>query len=240
VAYLPGPWAPRSGHGTIVIPAFRFSPERDIKAAVLIKARSRGDCWKQSCDLPYGLEVREIRAAVKGVYEFLYAVNAALAKQQLGLFEEMALGNTFSGLVSEALVKNIAKHSKAVVRNRRIGGRPDLIPVRHPGGDSQLRCDQGIEVKTSRQPGGWQGHNPESGWVMVFRYELGSSGSVPTHFVQILAAELEFGDWSLAERRRTSRRTRTCSINQRGVEKLRANAVYQEPEYAVGLKKGRR
>jgi hypothetical protein len=239
VTYLPGTLGALVRAGNFCYPAFRFSPERDIKAPVLVKARSRGDCWKQSCDLPYGLKVREIRAAVEGVYEFLYAVNAALAKQQLGLLEQMALGNTFSGLVSEALVKNIAKHSKAVVRNRRIGGRPDLIPARHPGGDSQLRCDQGIEVKTSRQPGGWQGHNPESGWVMVFRYELASSESEPTRFVQILAAELEPIDWSLAERGRASRRTRTCSINQGGVEKLRANAVYQEADYVVGLKKGR-
>ena len=71
---------------------------------------------------------------------------------------------------------------------------------------------------------------------MVFRYELATEKS-PTRFVQILAAELKTEDWSLAERGQTSRRTRTCSINESGVAKLRANPIYQEPEYIVKLRK---
>lgn len=182
------------------------------------------------------MTVDEVRSAVEGVYEFLYAVNGALAKQELGLFEELALGNTFSGLLSEILVKNIAKHSGTLARNKHVGGHPDLLPSGHPGGEDQLRCDQGVEVKTSRQSGGWQGHNPEVGWLIVFRYEL-ASGEIPTHFVQILAADLKTEDWSLAERGQTSRRTRTCSINEAGVAKLRANPIYQEPEYLVKVRR---
>ena len=64
------------------------------------------------------------------------------------------------------------------------------------GGDNQLRCDKGVEIKTSRQSGGWQGHNPEVGWLIVFRYEL-ANGEVPTRFVQILAGDLKAEDWSL-------------------------------------------
>ena len=180
--------------------------------------------------------VEEIQKAVEGVYEFLYAVNGALARQDLGLFEELALGNTFSGLLSEILVKNIAKQSKTLVRNKHVGGHPDLLPKGDPMGDDQLRCNEGVEVKTSRQSGGWQGHNPEVGWLIVFRYEL-ASGEAPTHFVQILAADLQAKDWALAERGQQSRRTRTCSINEAGVAKLRANPIYEEPEYVVRVKK---
>ena len=176
----------------------------------------------------------DLRRALDGVYNFLYAVNSALEKEDLGLFEHLILGNTFSGLVSEVVVRNIAKYSRSVVRNRYVGGHPDLIPANHRGGDNQLRCDEGIEVKTSRQSGGWQGHNPETGWLMVFRYELGTDKNSPTRFVEILAANLEIEDWSLAERGQQSRRTRTCSINARGVAKLRANAVYREPGFLVG------
>lgn len=204
---------------------------------VVTKARAKDDCWKYSCRLPYGLRVEEIQQTVSGVYEFLYAINSALARQQLGLIENLILGNTFSGLVSEVLVKNIAKHSRAVMRNRYVGGHPDLIPVANRGGDSQLRCDEGVEVKTSRRSGGWQGHNPETGGLIVFRYELATNEESSTRFVEILAAELDKKDWSLAERGQTSRRTRTCSINQRGVEKLRANPVYQEPEYIVSRRR---
>src|SRR5207249_1690188 len=140
---------------------------------------------------------------------------------------------TFSGLVSEVVVRNIAKYSRSVVRNRYVGGHPDLIPANHRGGDNQLRCDEGIEVKTSRQSGGWQGHNPETGWLMVFRYELGTDKNSPTRFVEILAANLEIEDWSLAERGQQSSRTRMCSINARGVEQQRANALYRDPEHIL-------
>ena len=181
--------------------------------------------------------MEEVKSAVESAYDFLHAINGALYQHDLGLFEDLALGNTFSGLLSEVLVKNIAKHSGTLVRNRYVGGHPDLLPSTHPKGDSQLRCDQGIEVKTSRQLGGWQAHNPEAGWLMVFRYELARSEYQPTKFVQILAAELTLDDWSLAERGTASRRTRTCSINQRGVTKLRSNPIYQEPEFVVGKSK---
>ncbi|MGB9484504.1 MAG: hypothetical protein WCD04_00110 [Terriglobia bacterium] len=181
--------------------------------------------------------MEEVKSAVESVYDFLHAINGALDQNDLGLFENLALGNTFSGLLSEVLVKSTSKHSRTLVRNRYIGGHPDLLPSAHPKGDNQLRCDQGIEVKTSRQSGGWQAHNPEAGWLMVFRYELATSASEPTRFVQILAAELSVEDWSLAERGKASRRTRTCSINQRGVEKLRSNPIYQEPEFVVGKSK---
>ena len=201
---------------------------------MLTKAQSQEDCWNPRCHLSYGLTAEAIKRAVAGVYNFLYAVNSALASQELGLFENIALGNTFSGLLSEILVKNIAKQSRTVVRNRHVGGHPDLIPAGDLGGDDQLRCAAGVEVKTSRRAGGWQGHNPETGWLIVFRYELAKDERSPTKFVQILAANLEREDWSLAERGANSRRTRTCSINKRGVEKLRGNPIYQEPEYIVG------
>jgi len=201
---------------------------------MVARAQSRSECWHDTCQLPYGMRVKEIQAAVEGIYDFLHAVNSALAKQELGLFEEIALGNTFSGLVSEILVKNVAKHSHAMTRNKHIGGHPDLIPAGHPGGDDQLRCDEGVEIKTSRQAGGWQGHNPETGCLIIFRYVLATDESTPTRFVEILAANLDHKDWSLAERAASSRRTRTCSINKRGMGKLRGNPVYQEPDYMVG------
>ena len=203
-------------------------------AGVITKANSREECWNFACSLPYGLRVEQVQEAVDSTYGFLHAVNTTLADNELGLFEDIVLGNTFSGLLSEVSVKNIAKYSSALIRNRYVGGHPDLIPSGHAGGDSQLKCDEGIEVKTSRQPGGWQGHNPEAGWLIVFRYELARSEDRPTKFVQILIARLELEDWSLAERGEKSRRTRTCSINHQGVHKLRTNPIYQEPEYIVG------
>lgn len=162
-----------------------------------------------------------------------------LTNQGLPFLEDMILGNTLSGMLSEIIVKNIEKHCRTLIRNTRVGGHPDLLPRdRYPHGN-ELRATEGIEVKTSKQRGGWQGHNPEHVWVVVFRYireEKNRPPEVrqPIEFVQILAAELQEEDWSLAERAETSRRTRTVSINERGTRKLRLNPVYQNPEYVAG------
>lgn len=196
------------------------------------KAHADSSCWNHSCELPYSLTISEIQRALDSLYDILYSFNKTLFDNGFEPFEKMALGNTFSGLLSEILVKNIARHSTAVVRNIRVGGHPDLIPANHSGGNNQLRCKDGIEIKTSRQRGGWQGHNPEGGWLMVFRYKLADSRN-PTRFVQILAANLTAGDWSLAERGSESRRTRTCSIKESGMHKLRMNPVYQEKDHIV-------
>ena len=101
-----------------------------------------------------------------------------------------------------------------------------------------LKGEEGIEVKASIQKGGWQGHNPEDCWLMVFRYELGkqsTSKSVPLTFVEILCAKLLKIDWSFSGRRGESRRTPTASISRSGVEKLRANFLYRLPGVGVGI-----
>ncbi|MGH8065709.1 MAG: hypothetical protein ACRERE_10860 [Candidatus Entotheonellia bacterium] len=205
----------------------------------LIRASFVEACWNYNCQLPYGLTTDPIRLAVEDVYNFFYRINSLLVEQEgLDFFESLVLGNTLSGMMSELLVKRISAHSTTVARNILVGGHPDLIPYGIYRGDSTLRGVEGIEVKTSRQDGGWQGHNPEVGWLMVFRYKMGDQSQPfeerqPIQFVQILAAPLEFEDWSLAERGAESRRTRTTSINRRGMHKLRSNPVYQDPSFIV-------
>jgi hypothetical protein len=52
---------------------------------------------------------------------------------------------------------------------------------------------EGIEIKSSIQKGGWQGHNPEECWVMVFRYTIerqNNEKSSPLTFIEILCAKL--------------------------------------------------
>jgi hypothetical protein len=100
-----------------------------------------------------------------------------------------------------------------------------------------LKGSEGIEVKTSIQKGGWQGHNPEDSWLLIFRYIVGSQVDgqvVPLTFVEILCAKLTKNDWSFSGRKGTSRRTPTASISASGVEKLRANYLYRLPGFGVG------
>jgi hypothetical protein len=173
---------------------------------------------------------------VEAVYSFFHDINRFLVDRGYDRLEDIMLGNSFAGLLSEMLVREIAQHSAALERNVRIGGYPDLLPVGMYAGSSILRGTEGIEVKSSKQKGGWQGHNPEAGWLMVLRYTVDTETQPirernPTQFVQILAARLEIEDWSFSGRVGPSRRTITASITKSGMHKLRSNPVYQHPDY---------
>lgn len=194
--------------------------------------------------LPYGLTVAEVKQAMHGTYDFFHAINPFLVERGYGRLEDILLGNSFAGVLSETLVKNLSDVSQTLTRNRKVGGHPDLIlPGRYPS-DSVLRGEEGIEVKASKTKGEWQGHNPEKGWVIIFRYVLDTETEPiddrrPTEFVEVLAAELEEADWSFSGRTGNSRRTITASINVRGTAKLRSNPIFRNPEYAVGARRRR-
>jgi len=187
--------------------------------------------------LPYGLKVDEVENAVAETYRLFHGLNSFLAKSGFQSLEEMLLGNSLSGLISEFLVKNIAEASATLVANRKVGGHPDLLPEGCYMSSLVLKGDEGIEVKCSVQKGGWQGHNPENCWLMVFRYVVGkqSDGTIePLTFAEILCAELTKSDWSFSDRKGTSRRTPTASITKDGVEKLRKGFLYRLPGIGVG------
>jgi hypothetical protein len=187
--------------------------------------------------LPYQLTIEEVEKAVAETYRLFSGLNDFLTTSGFRPLEELLLGNTLSGILSEFLVKNVARSSKSLVANLKVGGHPDLLPKGLYSSSLVLKGDEGIEVKTSIQKGGWQGHNPEACWIMIFRYIVGKQEDeqvVPLTFVEILCAKLSKTDWSFSGRKGASRRTPTASITTSGVEKLRKNFLYRLPEYGVG------
>lgn len=126
-----------------------------------------------------------IHAAVDDLYDILYVLNLALIRKRHSVIEELMLGNAFSGFMGEIMVKQLSVRSSELVRNARIGGHPDLIPNARYEGDSVLRGSEGVEIKVSKQRGGWQGHNAEAGWLMVFMYQVGNSAK-PTEIIVFL------------------------------------------------------
>ena len=187
--------------------------------------------------LPYGLTVKEVEEAVAQTYRLFHGLNDFLLDNGFRLLEELLLGNSLSGIISEFLVKNIATASTSLDANLKVGGHPDLLPKGHYSSNLVLKGDEGIEVKTSIRKGGWQGHNPEDCWLMVFRYAIGEQDNdetVPLTFIEILCAKLVRSDWSFSGRKGTSRRTPTASITTSGVEKLRTNFFYRVPGVGVG------
>ena len=87
---------------------------------------------------------------------------------------------------------------------------------------------EGIEVKASRYERGWQGHNPESVWLLVFVFDSNRPQDTeprPFKFKSVYSAYLEKEDWKFSGRSETSRRTITASIIQSD-DKLVQNWIY--------------
>lgn len=192
--------------------------------------------FNHAADLPYGLRVAEIRAALDELYDFLHNVNRFLTERGWDRLEETLGAATFSGVISEMVVESVSKQSAALIKNQYHNGRPDLVPRGHYEGDAVLQGAEGVEVKASRNDGGWQGHNVENGWICIFQYQVDRDVEPveerePTKFVRVLLAQLDEGDWSFSGRRETSRRTPTASILRSGKAKLLANPVYWDPTY---------
>jgi hypothetical protein len=181
--------------------------------------------------------VDEVEKAAAETYRLFHGLDNYLVGNGFRPLGELLLGNSLSGIISEFLVKNIARASGALEANLKVGGHPDLLPKGYYSSNLILKGDEGIEVKASIRKGGWQGHNPEKCWVMVFRYTVGEQETgeiVPLTFVEILCAKLDESDWSFSGRKGASRRTPTASITTTGVEKLRRNFLYRLPGIGVG------
>jgi hypothetical protein len=195
--------------------------------------------------LPYDLRAAEVRAAMDDLYDFLYNVNTFLTSRGYERMEELLAGAVYSGVVSELVVQSLSKQSVTLTANQWHNGRPDLVPTGLYGDTGILRGEEGVEVKASRHESGWQGHNPETGWIMIFQYRIDLitdpvEARDPTIFERVLCAYLDEADWSFSGRSGASRRTITASIRKSGTEKLRANPVYLDPDYAQHRRRQRR
>ena len=81
--------------------------------------------------LPYGLTVAEVETAVAETYRLFHGLNEFLENNGFRPLEELLLGNSLSGIISEFLVKNISRASAVLDANMKVGGHPDLLPTGH-------------------------------------------------------------------------------------------------------------
>ena len=200
--------------------------------------------FNPSANLPYGVTPDEVKTAIKEFYDFYADLNEFLMAEDHGRIETiLRANNALSDFVGNAATEELAQASDALIINQKQDGFPDVLPLDHDEYAAKdygvHHGDVGIETKCSKSNGGWQAHNNESAWFIVFRYIRGDPEAdlkemEPIRFVQVLCANLNEDDWSHSGRSEDSRRTITSSIIKSGMDKLRSNPIYEDPEYISG------
>jgi hypothetical protein len=192
------------------------------------------DGFNVSATIPYGVTTAHIRQAMEEFLQFLGFLNGQLHRKKIERLESFLMPANFSSIVGEFMSAAIPKHCQAVVRNKWHNGHPDIIPTAHYPGDAILHGPEGIEIKGSRHLSGWQGHNAEECWLMVFVFDANTSRDAgrgieakPFRFVKVVGAKLLKKDWQFSGRSATSRRTITASLKRSGYDKLEANWIYR-------------
>ncbi|MEW6580600.1 MAG: hypothetical protein AB1435_15585 [Chloroflexota bacterium] len=209
----------------------------DIELRACIPVPVNPNRFNSDCVLPYGLEPEHVRRAMEDFIDFLGFINQQLHIKEIPRLESFLMPANFSSIVGEFMNISIPKYCLGLVKNQYHNGHPDLVPKGMFPNDAVQYALEGIEIKGSRHATGWQGHNPESVWLIVFHFDSNTSndgrkGIVPKpfRFMGVYAARLSKGDWAFSGRSATSRRTITASVTRSGVEKMKANWVYQDSD----------
>lgn len=180
--------------------------------------------------IPYGCKIEHVRKAMGDFLDFLGFVNQQLATKKILRLESFLMPANFSSMVGEFMTATIPKYCPSLVKNCYHNGHPDMVPRGKFPGDSILHATEGIEIKASRHGSGWQGHNAENVWLMVFVFDANSAQGIdpkPFRFVKVVGAQLDKEDWAFSGRSATSRRTITASVTRTGFEKMEANWIYR-------------
>jgi hypothetical protein len=190
--------------------------------------------FNPSVVLPYRLSTEHVRLAMEDFLGFLGFVNQQLNTKEMERLESIVMPANFSSIVGEFMGARIPKHCSTIVKNAYHNGHPDLIPARVFPNNAVQHAAEGIEIKASRYLRGWQGHNPEDAWLMVFVFDSNRptdymTDPKPFRFVMVVGAQLTKEDWLFSGRSATSRRTITASVTRSGYDKMMGNWIYKAP-----------
>lgn len=209
------------------------SMRNDAERKACVPVPIKKACFNRNCILPYGLEVIHVRRAMQEFISFIGFINQQLHAKEMPRLERFLMPANFSSIVGEFMNASIPKYCPTLVKNQYHNGHPDLIPADEFPQNSVQYSKEGVEIKGSRHDRGWQGHNPEAVWLMVFHFDSNTSndkkkqiGPKPFEFKGVYAAKLEEADWTFSGRSETIRRTISASVNKSGVDKMKANWVY--------------
>lgn len=213
-----------------------MASNNDLESLACVPALVKIEQFNPKTQLPYGLTVEHVCAAMNDFIGFLRMVNGKLHENGSARFETILMPANFSSIVGEFMASNIPKHCKGLVKNRYHNGHPDLIPAGKFPNDAVQYAHDGIELKGSRYLKSWQGHNPEDIWLMVVMFDSNRPvdegkgiGPKPFKYLRVVGAQLEKKEWLFAGRSEESRRTITASVTASGYQKMMANWIYNAP-----------
>lgn len=200
--------------------------------------------FNRSLPLPYQLRVEDFALAMQDVYDFFADINGHLASKGLARLDDMLRAANMSGLISDMLTASLAKHSRALAANECHNGHPDLIVQgRHPN-NAVKAADEGIEIKSTRNPGGKvDTHGGRDQWLAVFVYEVDNKSEPaaqrqPMIFREVYLGRVEKGQFKVYNRGELG--TRTSSLPAEAMVAFRANWVYLDraPSTRKAAKRG--
>jgi hypothetical protein len=196
----------------------------------IVRNQVEAEKFNRLRQLPFQLRVADFQLALQDVYDFFFDVNTGLIDRGLDRLDDMLRPAIMSGLLSDMLTVSLAKHSRSLVENGHFNGHPDLL-VRgvYPGNAAQAGT-QGVEVKTTRKPGGAvDTHGARNQWMCVFVYRVDAVTEPATERLPMTFTEVYLGEVSTDDFRRNARGelgTRTATLHAEGIQKLREQWIY--------------
>ncbi len=186
--------------------------------------------FNTAAELPYELRLRDFEISMQDVYDFFFDVNYLLLQKGLRRMDDMLRPAAMSGMLSDMLTASMAKHSRTLVENRHFNGHPDLIVQGRYPQNSVRAGEHGIEVKSTRKPGGAvDTHGARDQWMAVFVYKTDHLTEPAEQRDPMRFTEVYLGRVTVMDFRRNPRGdlgTRTATLDRLGIQKLRANWIY--------------
>lgn len=188
-------------------------------------------CFNINAELPFELRLKDFEIAMQDVYDFFYDVNVLFDRKGLPRLDDDLRPAIMSGLLSDMLTASLAKHSRTLTQNRYFNGHPDLIVKGRYPNDMVKAGGDGIEIKTTRKPGGAvDTHGAREQWMCVFVYQVDEETEPardrrPMRFTEVYLAHVTKADFRRNLRGELG--TRTATVDRAGLKKVRSNWIYK-------------
>jgi len=193
--------------------------------------RPNPDNFNRNAELPFQLRLKDFEIAMQDVYDLFFDVNTGLVEKDLQRLDDFVRPAIMSGLLSDLLTASVAKHSRTLTQNTYFNGHPDLVVKGVYSNDSVKAGIEGVEIKTTRKPGGAvDTHGARNQWMAVFVYSIDkvtepAREREPMTFTDVYLAQVLIEDFRKNPRGELG--TRTATLHREGVLKLRRNWIYK-------------